>query len=247
MKLERFMKKFDEKTKLALNYYVYALVDPETNRPFYIGMGKNDRVFDHVNDAKSMVFESSKLKQICEIQNKGYEVHHVILRHGLDAEQAYLIEASIIDYDEMFSGQLSNEVSGHKTELYGAMSVNEIKRRYNALPLKTIGAECVRININKRYDRAKGRNAIYEATRQKWRIADSRIGDPKDPKLKIVLSEYKGIVVEVFQVDNWFRVLDEKGKSRWGFNGHVADPIIREKYINRAGERSYGQPIRYHR
>ena len=41
----------------------------------------------------------------------------------------------------------------------------------------------------------------------------SGIGDPKNPKIKIVLSEFKGIVVEVFEVDNWFRVFVENGKS----------------------------------
>ena len=239
------MQKFDEKTKVALNNYVYALIDPRTSKPFYIGKGEKDRVFDHVNDANSMIFESDKLKQIRDIQNEGLEVHHVILRHGLDTEQAYLIEASLIDYVEMFSGSLSNEVSGHETKLFGAMSVDEIRRRYSAAPLETMGAECVRININKRYDRTKGRNAVYEATRQAWVISPSRIGDPKNPKIKIVLSEFKGIVVEVFEVDNWFRVFDKNGKSRWGFNGHVANTIIREKYLNRAGKRSYGQPIRF--
>lgn len=29
------------------NFYVYQLIDPSTNLPFYIGKGKNDRIFDH--------------------------------------------------------------------------------------------------------------------------------------------------------------------------------------------------------
>ncbi len=72
-----------------------------------------------------------------------------------------------------------------------------------------------------------------------------RIGDPKNPKIKIVLFEFKGIVFEVIEVSNWFRVFDENGRSRWGFNGHVANTIIREKYLNRAGKRNHWQPIRY--
>ena len=156
------------------------------------------------------------------------------------------MEASLIDFSEMFSVSLSNEVSGHGSDLFGAMSVEEIKRRYSAKPLVTIGTDCVMININKRYDRTKGHQAVYEATRQKWIMSSSRIGDPQNPKIKIVLSEFRGIVVEVFEVDNWFQVLDEKGKSRWGFNGHVADATIREKYLNRSvNKRRYGNPIRY--
>lgn len=29
-------------------YYIYALVDPINNVPFYVGKGKNKRVFSHL-------------------------------------------------------------------------------------------------------------------------------------------------------------------------------------------------------
>ena len=68
----------------------------------------------------------------------------------------------------------------------------------------------------------------------------------ENPKLKVVLSEFKGVVVEVFEAKRWFTVLDENGKNRWGFEGHVADESIREKYINRQiTKRNYGNPVRY--
>ena len=240
------MEKFDENTKKALGSYVYALVDPRNNEPFYIGKGEGDRVFNHVDDADASAFGTEKIKQILDIQTDGYEVHYVIIRHGMTSEQAYLVESSLIDFFEMFCGPLSNLVSGHETDLFGAMSVGEIKRRYGARPLDEIGSECVIININKRYDRTKGRREIYEATRQKWVMSSSRVGDPEDPKLKVVLSEFKGVVVEVFEAKRWFTVLDENGKNRWGFEGHVADESVREKYINRQiTKRNYGNPVRY--
>lgn len=31
-------------------YYVYQYVDPETNKPFYIGKGKDNRMFHHLNE-----------------------------------------------------------------------------------------------------------------------------------------------------------------------------------------------------
>jgi hypothetical protein len=43
---------FDEKTIAELKYYVYLLVNPETNTPFYVGKGEGNRVFDHLNEAK---------------------------------------------------------------------------------------------------------------------------------------------------------------------------------------------------
>ena len=240
------MEKFDEKTKRELESYVYALVDPRTNTPFYIGKGEGNRIFNHVYDADTSELDSQKLKQIQNIKTEGQNVQHVILRHGMTSEEAYLVEASLIDFFNMFVGQLSNEVSGHETDLFGAMSVEEIKRRYGARPLDHIGSDCVLININRRYDRTKGSQAIYEATRQKWVMSSSRIGDPKNPKLKVVISEFRGVVVEVFTVDYWYRVLDENGKNRWGFEGRVADNKIRDKYINRLiAKRRYGNPIMY--
>ena len=240
------MEKFDENTKKALESYVYALIDPRTNEPFYIGKGEGNRVFSHVNGSEASTFGSEKIKQIQDIQTDGYEVHHVIIRHGMTSEQAYLVESSLIDFFEMFGGPLSNLVSGHDSDLFGQMSTGEIKRRYGAMPLDDISSDCVIININKRYDRTKGSQEVYEATRQKWVMSSLRVGDPQNPKLKVVLSEFRGVVVEVFEVERWFRVLDENGKNRWGFEGHVAESKIREKYINRlVTKRSYGNPIRY--
>ncbi len=47
-----------------IGYYVYVLVNPETNRPFYIGKGKGNRIFQSgVNDG---------LKTIEELSAKGY-------------------------------------------------------------------------------------------------------------------------------------------------------------------------------
>ena len=38
---------FKQSVKEALAYYVYALVDPRDHKIFYIGKGKNNRVFQH--------------------------------------------------------------------------------------------------------------------------------------------------------------------------------------------------------
>lgn len=77
-----------------LQYYVYRLIDPRNGQTFYVGKGKGNRVFAHVNDAlKSYVGESyedkeeddisSKIQQIRDIKNVGLEVIHVIQRYGL--------------------------------------------------------------------------------------------------------------------------------------------------------------------
>jgi len=42
---------FDLSTIERLKYYVYALIDPRNNKPFYIGKGKDNRIYNHVNNA----------------------------------------------------------------------------------------------------------------------------------------------------------------------------------------------------
>ena len=42
---------FDLSTIERLKYYVYALIDPRGNKPFYIGKGKGSRIYNHVNNA----------------------------------------------------------------------------------------------------------------------------------------------------------------------------------------------------
>lgn len=54
------------------NYYVYELIDPKTGDVFYVGYGKNDRMFQHIKEAKSSAFNSHKLNKIRQILNSGY-------------------------------------------------------------------------------------------------------------------------------------------------------------------------------
>ena len=34
-----------------LQYYVYRLIDPRTGQTFYVGKGKGNRLYAHINDA----------------------------------------------------------------------------------------------------------------------------------------------------------------------------------------------------
>ena len=40
-------------------YYVYCLVDPRNNQPFYIGKGKDNRVFAHRQAALNLLRQSN--------------------------------------------------------------------------------------------------------------------------------------------------------------------------------------------
>lgn len=50
-----------------LGYYVYLYIDPRDNRPFYVGKGKNNRVFAHLDDRN----ESAKRHRLIAILEAG--------------------------------------------------------------------------------------------------------------------------------------------------------------------------------
>jgi hypothetical protein len=118
------------------------------------------------------------------------------------------------------------------------MTSDEITRLYNAVELKEMDTNCILININKQYKRGSGENAIYNATKETWTIDKQKLGN-----LKYVLSEYKGLIVEVFEIEEWYE--KERGygqnakkfgqtKIGYGFNGKVANDQFRVKYINKS-------------
>lgn len=76
-------------------YYVYALIDPVTNLPFYIGKGKNGRMYDHLKNYKNTQ-NNKKCNKISEIRNKGHEPIAIILFSDLSENEAYLIEEDLI-------------------------------------------------------------------------------------------------------------------------------------------------------
>lgn len=230
---------FDEKIFKELKFYVYMLLDPENKEPFYVGKGLDNRVFKHLEYALTDIDTSNaKYERIREIKQKGKEVIHVIVRHGLTEDEAYQIEASLIDSLIYCGILLSNKVGGHNSVEKGLMTSDEIKRLYKAEPLEKIGNDCILININRKYKRGIGRQSIYEATKETWTIDRSKL-----PQLKYVLSEYRGLIVEVFEVNDWYE--KERGftpsakrfgeiKIGFGFNGMVAPDEIRTQYLNKS-------------
>ena len=84
-----------------LRHYVYRLIDPRNGITFYVGRGQGNRVFAHAagrqkaTDAEGN--ESLKLRLIRDIKTAGFDVQHVIHRHGLSDASATEVEAALID------------------------------------------------------------------------------------------------------------------------------------------------------
>lgn len=229
---------FDEKTKQNLKYYVYFLIESGTKKPFYIGKGKDDRVFNHMECALESETSNDKYNRIREILNSGKKLEHIIVRHGLTEKMALEIEASLIDTFDYLKTGITNIAGGQKSIEKGLMTSDEVKRLYNADKLEKIETNCIVININKKYERGSGENTIYNATKETWTIDKIKLSE-----LKYVLSEYRGLIVEVFEVETWYE--KERGytprakkfgqtKIGYGFDGKVANEQIRNRYINKS-------------
>lgn len=239
------MEYFDELTKEKIQYYVYGLIDPRTKQPFYIGKGKGNRVFQHILGAIKGEPNSDKIDTINDIRTSGHAVQHVIIRHGLTEDEAFKLESSLIDFTNYFSEKLMNEVLGHGAFKFGIMTANEIISTYNAQPLESLHHNVIMININGSYERAKGGVSIYESTKQAWVIGEKRL-----PGLQYALADYRGIIVGVYSIKDWYKViLPGSKRTRWGFNGEEASDEIKALYLNKSvkhtKKRGAANPIRY--
>jgi hypothetical protein len=147
-----------------LKTYVYRLIDPRNGETFYVGKGQGNRVFAHIHDELSQGGDdlSDKLKRIREIRVTGFEVAHVIHRHGMDGATALEVEAALMD---AYPG-LSNIAGGTASSDYGAMHAREIIRRYSAPPAD-FRHKAILISVN----RSAAETSLYEATRYAWKIS----------------------------------------------------------------------------
>jgi len=79
-------------------YYVYGLIDPRTDLPFYIGKGKGSRWQYHYSE-KELIENNNhgKTKRILELKNLGYEPKVIFYAQNIENEDiAYNVEVSLI-------------------------------------------------------------------------------------------------------------------------------------------------------
>lgn len=241
---------FDAITAEKIGYYVYALLNPETNQPFYIGKGKGNRVFEHqhaVLEGRVGPELSLKQEQIRYLLDKNLRIDHLILRFQLDEKEAYLVESTLIDAWNCFGGNLLNVVAGHHSNFSGIKTTDEIMRLYNAPPLGKLEHRVAIININKKYREHRHElNAVYKSVQQAWVISAER-----RQSTQYVLAEYQGVIVGVFCIYDWYEVetKDNKRNNRWGFNGEEAEYGISRLYLNKSivhvKKRGAANPVRF--
>lgn len=194
---------FSEKALDALDgFYVYALIDPRDNKVFYIGKGTGNRVFSHeVESGKSLNSEKNKLQKIREIENDGFFVKRLVVNWGLSEAEAFAAEAALINLLNYLPNiRLTNEVAGH--HVHASLTAEEFELQYGAVPLemKDIKHSILVIKINKLYRRDMSAAELYDTVRGFWAASLKSI---ESRKVKYVFGVYNGLIVAVYQPDEW--------------------------------------------
>lgn len=227
-----------------LKFYVYRLIDPRNGETFYVGKGKDNRVFQHAAGQlpEDSDADSAKLARIRQIKLAGFEVQHVIHRHGMESGTAMDVEAALID---AYPG-LTNAVAGQGSDAYGVMHAEEITRRYEAKDAE-FEHRLILISVH----RTAADVSLYDATRFAWRVDPRRATNAQ-----FALPVIQGLIVGAFEPSDWLEATSDNfpGREgmpgRWGFLGDEAPDHIRKLYVGKRVPAQYrrrgaANPIKY--
>lgn len=221
-----------------LKTYVYRLIDPRNGETFYIGKGRGNRVFAHIRAEQGLEGDDldNKMKRIREIRLAGFEVAHVIHRHGMDDKTAFEVEAALIDaYPEA-----TNEVGGVGGHEFGVMHAREIISRYCAEPAQ-FQHKALLICVN----RTATKKSLYDATRYAWKVNTA-----KAKQAEVILAVQQALIVGAFVAHKWLEatVMDfplgpeDRPAGRFGFEGEEAPENIKTLYVGKRVPDEYRKP-----
>lgn len=204
------MDTFSEKSLLSLgDYYVYGLIDPRTNKIFYIGKGTGNRVFEHEKESiDSSKCNKSKLQTISEIKKEGLEVEKIIINSNLTEAEAYVAEASLINaFNFVENGSLTNIASGHHCA--EALTVENFEKYYGAEELcqEDVKHKILVIKINKLYKKGMSNDEVYQIVRGCWRASLKNV-----QSVDYVFGVYNSLIVAVYKPTKWYVCKDAKDK-----------------------------------
>jgi hypothetical protein len=219
--------KFPPEMARTLRSYVYVYTDPRNREAFYIGKGRGNRAFSHLDE----IGETDKIARIAAIRKSGDEPIIDILRYGMTNEEASLVEATAIDL--VGFSKLTNAVRGNHGGTFGRISSKDLTTMLTARRAK-IEHDAILIVINRLYRSDMTAEELYEATRGTWKIALKR------RRAVLAMAVYKGIVREVFQISRWLPACTLKYRTRDSatltrarrheFEGDVARDV-RDRYV----------------
>jgi hypothetical protein len=236
---------FSDFVARKIGCYVYRLIDPRTGTTFYVGRGRRNRIFSHAagkeRPTEKEDSEALKLKMIRTIKSAGFQVEHVVHRHGMDETTAKEVEAALID---AYPG-LANIQLGYQSDR-GVMHAKEIVRKYEAEEA-VFQHDVILINVN----RSSEDRELIDATRYCWKISRQ-----KAAKADYVLAIRRGLIIGAFVAEDWLPAIPKNfpgfrapaTAGRFGFRGREAPQDIRDMYVGKRVppvSKGAANPIRY--
>lgn len=207
------LRQFDPLVRAALGIYVYALIDPATRKVFYVGKGGgqfdgpgNSRLFDHFHEAEKSPNKNAKVKTINDVWSAGKEVEWQIIRHSIKEEEAFQVEAALIDCLTLTkNGAPDNDQSGHGVEAHGHKSPSRVLA-LGAPPVNPI-TPCnvfifpIGVQTKKRGGIGRIRDhALYRITRRCWHIGR---GNEEITENVFAVGIVDGISYSAYAVKRW--------------------------------------------
>ena len=217
-----------------LKYYVYRLVDPRNGQTFYVGKGKNNRVFAHADcvlatysdvdyNPESDDDDDLKYRTIREIKEAGLDVIYIIQKYGLDEHDALVVESTLIDVYSI-DRKLTNKIKGfNSTEPTNAIT---LQRQLSAEEYQDSPTNPRYMIIKIKEYWLNQRKDLYECVRSAWKVNPMQA-----MKYPFVLCVFGGIVREVYKVHEWH--LCEPHTGRAEFTGEVAEDGVRALFVGK--------------
>lgn len=230
--------KFRSETIKSIGYYVYVLVDPCGNVPFYVGKGCGNRVFSHVNSVRNNGADPNDAKEVyidsILKRNNNNEIIHYIVRYGLTHEHALLIESVLID---IFNYKLNIVInpSNSLTNIYdgfysdnGCITTDDLERMIAAKKANfEKGKKYLAININYLPTGINADEFIYQKVRSSWVL-----NPIKANQADYILATHAGVVVGVYKLDakGWQQIPNQSSnKKRYFFDQDESANLVKER------------------
>lgn len=220
---------FDDLQIEHLGDYVYALKNPIDGKIFYVGVGVENRIFDHFNEADEVVTgkrkTSKKAATIIDIWNAGLDVEWFIVAHSLpDRSYAFKIEAALIDaFREIPTvNEISNDQGGHHST--------------KLLPDDLVSISAPFVNPDTSYasvflfsiqNASQNRDNVYDATRAYWKVSEKY----KKQSNSFAVGIVNNISKTSFKIDAWHKD-DTYKKDAFVSPGHP-NPDVYQALLNK--------------
>jgi hypothetical protein len=198
---------FDPLQRQKLGNYIYALRDPRDGKVFYVGQGKDNRLFQHFDEAQwhlsngtSIQQMSSKTIRIIDIWKNNEDVEWIIVTYALPiASNEYnisnIVESAVYDIlSESQNGEPLNEISPPNSS---RLSPDELIAF--AAPPVNPDISMPFVFIFPIQNAIQGNISIYDATRSAWKLSSSN--QSNKPAFAVGLKN--SISIGSFEIADW--------------------------------------------